>query len=576
MKKMIALLLAVSMAVSMTACGGSTAASSAAPAASGTASSASSGGAATAADDLAAKSKYPGTSDADMITINLQQEPPELNSTLTSDTASGVVLRETMSGLMKLDKNDKPIPDLAESYTVSDDKMTYTFKLRKDAKWSNGDPVTAKDYIFAWTTAMKKETASTYSFILTDNIKGGTDYFDGKIKEDGLGIKAPDDYTLVVTLTNPIPYALHLFSFQEYLPLNQKAYEAAGADKYAKDMSAFVTDGAYKMTEWVHNDHITLEQNPDYWDKANVGIPKIKMVMLADANTAMNSLKAGQLDFMTVNGDQLAQFQAEGQPVVTYSDGGNWYVQFNTKKAPFNNAKVRKAFGMAIDKDNFVKNVRKDGSIAATGIVPPATAGANGTKYDDARGDISLKYDKDQAKTLLDEGLKEVGMTKDQLKLVFLSSNSTAAVKDATYMQEQWKTNLGVNVELQPLAFKARVDAMNRNDFDFVYAGWAPDYNDPMTFLDLFTTNNGSNYGKYSSKDYDSLIDQARKEPDPVKRQNLLIKAETLAVQTDAPIFPLYYSVIPYTTSQKFTGGTYSAFQNWPGDYTDGAKLVKK
>lgn len=572
MKKILALLLAGVLALSATACGNNNKTTSAV---SGSASTASTASTAAANGDLS-KSKYKGTSDADMITVNLQQEPPELNSTMTTDANSAVILRETMAGLMKLDANDKPVLDLAESYTVSDDKLTYTFKLRKDAKWSNGDPVTAKDYVFGWTTAMTKATGSSYSFILTDNIKGGQDFYDGKIKADGLGIKAPDDYTLVVTFNYPIPYALHLFSFQTYLPLNEKAYKAAGADKYAKDVDKFVTDGAYTMTEWAHNDHITLTKNADYWDKDKVGIPKLKFVMLADANAVSNAFKANQLDYMTVNGDQLVQFKAEGQPVVTYADGGNWYVQYNTTRKPFTNAKVRKAFGMAIDRDSFVKNVRKDGSIAANGIVPPGIAGANGKEYNAARGDIALKYDLTQAKTLLDEGLKELGMTKDQLKLVFLSGNSTAAQKDATFMQEQWKKNLGVSIELKALPFKARVEAMNKNDFDFVYAGWAPDYNDPMTFLDLFTTTNGSNYGKYSSKDYDSLIDQARKEADPAKRQDLLIKAETLAVQTDAPIFPLYFSVIPYTTSSKFTGVTSSTFQTWPGDYTDGAKLTTK
>lgn len=570
MKKILALLLAGVMALSATACGNSNKTQSAASGAASTASTAAANG------DLST-SKYKGTPDADMITVNLQQEPPELNSTMTSDTASAVILRETVSGLMKLDANDKPVLDLAESYTVSTDKLTYTFKLRKDAKWSNGDPVTAKDYIFGWTTAMKKDTGSSYSFILTDNIKGGQDYFDGKIKEDGLGIKAPNDYTLEVTLNYPIPYALHLFAFQTYMPLNEKAYKAAGADKYAKDMDKYCTNGAYKMTEWTHNDHITLTKNADYWDKDKVGIPKLKFVMLADANAVLNAFKANQLDYMTVNGDQLAPLKATGQPVVSYADGGNWYVQYNTTRKPFTNAKVRKAFGMAIDRDSFVKNVRKDGSIAANGIVPPGIVGANGKEYNATRGDISLKYDLTQAKSLLDEGLKELGMTKDQLKLVFLTGNSTAAQKDAAFMQEQWKKNLGISsIELKALPFKARVEAMNKNDFDFVYAGWAPDYNDPMTFLDLFTTTNGSNYGKYSSKEYDSLIDQARKEADPAKRQDLLLKAETLAVQTDAPIFPLYFSVIPYTTSSKFTGVTSSAFQTWPGDYTDGAKLTTK
>lgn len=570
MKKILALLLAGVLALSATACGNNNKTTSTASGAASTASSS-----AAVNTDLST-SKYKGTAATDMITVNLQQEPPELNTTMTTDTASAVILRQTVSGLMKLDSNDKPIPDLAESYTVSADKLTYTFKLRQGVKWSNGEPVTAKDYIFAWTTAMTKATGSSYSFILTDNIKGGQDFYDGKIKADGLGIKAPNDYTLEVTFNYPIPYALHLFSFSTYMPLNEKAYKAAGADKYAKDKDTFVTNGAYKMAEWAHNDHITLEKNPDYWDKDKVGIPKLKLVMLTDANAVLNAFKANQLDYMTVGGDQLKQFRAQGQPVVTYADGGNWYVQYNTTRKPFTNAKVRRAFGMAIDRDSFVKNVRADGSIAANGIVPPGIAGANGKEYNATRGDIALKYDLTQAKSLLDEGLKELGMTKDQLKLVFLSGNSTGAQKDATFMQEQWKKNLGVSVEIKALPFKARVEAMNKNDFDFVYAGWAPDYNDPMTFLDLFTTTNGSNYGKYSSKDYDSLIDQARKEADPAKRQDLLIKAETLAVQTDAPIFPLYFSAIPYTTSSKFTGVSCTTFQSWPGDYTDGAKLTMK
>lgn len=575
MKKIIALLLAGAMMVSTTACGNNTA-SSAASGTGNTASAASSTGTgAVAAADLASKSKYAGTPDADMITINLVQEPPELNSMQTTDTASANILRETMAGLMKLDANDNPVPDMAESYTVSEDKKTYTFKLRKDAKWSNGEPVTSKDFVFAWTTAMKKSTASSYAFILIDNIKGGQDYYDEKIKEDGLGIKAPDDYTLEVTFVNPIPYALQLFSFQTYLPVNQKAFEAAGADKYAKDMDKFVTNGPYKMVEWVHDDHITLEKNPDYWDKDKVGIPKIKLVMMKDANATMNAFRAGQLDFMTLGADSLAQMQAQGQPYVTYADCSNWYVQYNTQRKPFNNAKVRQAFGMAIDRESFVKNVRKDGSIAAQGIVPPGIAGANG-EYAEARGDISLKYDPTKAKQLLEEGLKEVGMTIDQLKPVFISDNTTAAAKDTAFFQEQWKTNLGVSVELKPLTFKARVAAMNSGDFDFVYAGWAPDYNDAMTFLDLFTTNNGSNYGRYSSKEYDETIAAAAKEADVTKRQELLMKAEKLAVQQDAPVYPIYFSVIPYTTSQKFTGATLTGFQSWPGDYTDGAKLTKK
>ena len=570
---------AVSMALAacllLSACQGGAGSSS--TAASGTASKTASSAAASATGtaDLLTGNKYPGTPDSDMITINLQQEPPELNSMLTTDTASAVVLRETMSGLTKLDKDDKPVPDMATSWKVSDDKLTYTFELRKDAKWSNGDPVTANDFAFAWKTAMDPKTASQYGFIIADNIKGGDAFSTGKGSADQLGIKVVNDYELQVTLAKPIPYFLNLCAFQTYLPVNQKAYEKIGADKYAKDTDKIVTNGAYKISAWQHDNSITLEKNADYWDAANMGIPKIKMVMIADANTAMNALKAGQLDYTTLNADQIKMMKAQGQPTAAYVDDGIWYVQYNFKRKPFNNVKVREAFGLALDQNTFVKSVRADGSVAPTGIVPSGISGANGKLYTEAQGNIVPAYDAAKAKQLLNEGLKELGMTASQLKLTFLSSNATQAQKDAAYMQEQWKKVLGVSVDVKPLAFKARVDAMNKNDFDFVYAGWAPDYNDAMTFLDLFTTNNGNNYGKYSSTEYDDLIAKAEKESDAAKRQDYMMQAEKLAVTKDFVVSPLYFSVITYTTSAKFTGGISSGFQTWPGNYTDGAKLTK-
>lgn len=570
--------LALTACMLLSACqGGGGASSGAASAGSAASTAPASSGAAptTTGVDLVTGNKYKGTPDPDMITVNLVQEPAEMNSMLTSDSSASVILREIMAGLTKLDKNDNPVPDLATSWKVSDDKLTYTFELRKDAKWSNGDPVTAKDFAFAWTTAMDPKTASVYSFILADNIKGGDDFNGGKGTAAQLGIKVLSDYELQVTLARPIPYFLNLCAFQTYLPVDEKAYKTISGDKYAKDADKFVTDGAYKMTEWKHNDHITLTKNDDYWDKANVNIPKVKFVMINDQNATMNAFKAGQLDQMVLAKDPLAKFKAEGQPIATYNAGSNWYLEFNTKRKDFSNTKIRQAMGMAIDTKSFCDNVLKDGSLPATGLVPTAIAGANGKEYAEARGDISLKFDAAKAKSLLTEGLKEIGMTADQFKPVFITDNTTAAVRETTFMQEQWKTNLGVNVQLQPMAFKARVNAMHSKDFDIVMAGWSPDYNDAMTFLDMFMTKNGNNDPQYANPAYDDLIKKAAKESDAVKRQDILIQAEKMIVQQDCPVFPIWYEVTNYTTSGKFTGATVTAFQTRPGNYVT-AKFTGK
>ena len=547
MKKLAALLLAATMTVSLAACGGKD-------------------------KEAGGATSYPGTKDENMVTVDLRAEPPELNSLLTTDVASGDILRMTMAGLTKLDENDQPQPDLAESWEVSDDKTTYTLKLLKDAKWTNGEPVTANDFVYAWRLVCSQETASPYGFIVFDNLVNGNEVFSGELPPEELGVKALDDYTLEVKFENPIPYALHLFSFSTYFPVNQKAYEEIGAAAYAKDADKIVTNGAYVIEDWVHDDHVTLAKNPDYYNADDIAIEKVKYLMMKDTNTRMNAFKAGEVDAIDLSGEQIEQLKAEGVETKSYVDNGNWYFQYNTKSAGLNNAKIRRALGMAIDLKSLCENVRRDGSVPAEGVVPTGIAGADGKKFADARGNI-IEYNVEEAKKLFNEGLAEEGLTADALKLTLIVDDTSAAQKEAAFYQEQWKTALGLQVEITPMPFKARLAAMNDGNFDIVFAGWSPDYNDPMTYLDMFTTTNGNNYGKYSSEKYDALIADAMKETDPVKRQEMLVECENLLCNEDAPIFPLYYSTKPYVVSAKLQGVTRTGFQEW--DFQDGAKIVK-
>ena len=559
MKKILAMALASAMVLSLCACGNSGSGNT-----SGSDSSAGSDGTETASTAFA------GTADEDTYVIDLRAEPPELNSILTTDVASGDILREVMVGLYRLDANDTPVPDLAETTEVSDDGCTYTMTLRQDAKWSNGEPVTANDFVFSYQTICSKEAASSYAFIVYDNLLNGNEVYEGTKDPSELGVKALDDYTLQVTFENPIPYAEHLFSFASYYPMNQKAYEEIGADVYGDDVDKIVTNGPYTISEWTHNDHITLTQNPDFYDPDRCAVGTIKYLMMNDANTRMNAFQGGEVDCINISGDQITQAESLGAKVNSYVDNSNWYIQFNTQKSDkgLDNANIRLGLGMAIDSQSLCDNILKDGSVPATGLVPTTIAGANGEKYRDAAGDI-VGYDPDAAKEAFEKGLQETGLSADDLKLTFLCDDQSNAQKTAEFFQAQWKEVLGIDVEIVPQPFKSRLDSMDNGDFDMVYAGWSPDYNDPMTFLDMFTTTNGNNYGKYSNTQYDELIANAMKEADVVARQDMLIQAETLVTKTDAAVYPIYFSAVSYATSDKVQNMTRTGFQEF--DFTDAA-----
>lgn len=572
MKKLLALLLAGLMAVSAAGC-------SSAPSDSSSTSGDNSSTTSSESDTTDKKSNYPGTPDADMVTVDLRADVPDMNPTTTSDVASADILRMTTAGLYKLDENDQPVPDLAEETTVSDDGLTYTFKLRKDAKWNNGDPVTAHDFVYAWTIAMKKETASVYGFILYNNIKNGDKFFAGECKEEDLGCKALDDYTLEVTFNTPLAYALNLFAFQSYLPVNQKIYEAAGKNAdgtsmYNKDVDTMAYNGPYYISEWVHDDHITLTKNEDFYDADSIKIPKIKYTMMTDANTRLNAFQAGQVDCINVNAEQVKQLQTMNEPVYSYTDNGAWYFQYNLKgNKIMSNAKVRMALGNAIDPKAYVENVVANGSVVANGLVPTSINGANNGKYVDGRDDL-LDHDTAGAKALFDEGLKELGMTVDEIgTLEYVCDDQSGARKEAEYFQSQWEKVLGINVEIKPMAFKARLSVMETGDFDIVFAGWSPDYNDAMTFLDMFMIGNGNNYGKYEGKEYNDLMKQAMNEVDAAKRQEIMQQAETILIKEDCVVYPLYFSVVNYAKSNKISGMTRTGFQEF--DFCDGAEIVK-
>ncbi|MCI8441275.1 MAG: peptide ABC transporter substrate-binding protein [Provencibacterium sp.] len=583
MKRFFAALAALSLTLSMAACGNNSSAPSAssgadssAPASSAADSSAPSE--ASSAPAAQGTGLYPGTPDADMITINLGSEPPDMSTLTTDTTGSFNVLRHTMVGLTALDENDAPVPAIAESWESAPNdagvpNMKWTFHLSKDYTWNVsgaeyaqyvGKPVTAQDFIYAWTQVLTPATGAQYSY-MGFIFKNGEKFFNGECGIEEVGFKAIDDYTLEIELENPLAYLLSQMAFATFCPVNQEIYEAVGEDKYNRDAASMFCNGPYIMTDWIHNDSLVLAKNESYPKAADIKTPKVKMLMITDSNTALNAFRAGELDMIGLSGEQAMILEAEGQPLSTYADGSVWYFQFHTILKGLDNAKIRKALTMANDTDVFIKNILQDQSVPAYYFSSSSLNGVNGFFVDRLPNEgISFGFDKDAAKALLDEGLAEAGMTLDEFNALgysILTDDTDTALKNAQYFQEQWKQNLGVEIQIKQMTYKDRVAATHAKDYDISLFGWGPDYNDPMTFLDLWVTKGTNNDSEYSNPAYDELINQARAEADPATREGYFVECEKILNQ-DMPCGPIYTRMRFYVCSDKLTGMTRTTFQD--------------
>lgn len=510
-------------------------------------------------DNGTTASAYPGTAGTDSVTIDLGTEPPDLCTITTTDSTSMNVLRQCMENLVTLNNKDEVAPGVAESWDYDEATLTYTFHLR-DMTWSNGEAVTANDFAFAWKSLLDPKFASDYAYF-GFIIKNGEAVYNGEKDASTLGIKVVDDKTIQLTLERPTAYALSMLAFPSFAPMNQATYEKYG-DTYGTDADKIITNGAYKIASWTHESELVLEKNENYYDADKIAIPKVVFKMFTDRNTAMNEFKAGNLDMMLVNGDQSKMMKDEGWTVTGYDTGAVWYFEFNTKEAGIKNAKIRKALTMGVDVQSFITNIRKNNSTVATSFTPGAVgiAGLDNVKFKDMVG-VQITRDFTEAKKLLEEGLAEEGLTLDTFKPVMICDDTDTAQTNCAYFQEQWKTNLGVNVQITPMPFKSRLAAMSSHQFSIVLAGWSPDYNDPNTYLDMFVTGGGNNHGEYSSAAYDKDISDAANETDYTARAELL-KAAELQLLEDMPVGPLYWDVRDYICSAKLQGVYRSTFQD--------------
>ncbi|WP_079480635.1 peptide ABC transporter substrate-binding protein [Halobacillus salinus] len=472
-------------------------------------------------------------------------EIPTMDASLATDAVAFQWLGSTMDGLYRLGENAEPEPGIAKDHTVSDDALTWTFNLRDDAVWSNGDPVTAEDFVYAWQRAVDPDTGSEYGpYMMGGVIKNATDIAAGDTPVEELGVKAVDETTLEVTLEKPIPYFESLTTFGTFLPLNQAFVEEQG-DQYALEADTLLSNGPFVMTEWSHGEGWTLEKNEDYWDAENVKLSGINVKVVKDTATGVNLYETGEIDRAGLSAEFVDQyrtsedFRIEEEPVL-------FYLKMNQEANEIlGNVNARKAIQHVIDRQSMVDVILNNGSIPAVGDIPGnfVSHPESGEDFRELNGDL-VTNDVDKAQELWTTAKEELGI--DTAELNYLGGDTEVAKNLDAYIKDQLEKLEGLTVNVQSVPFQERLDRDTSMDYELQNSGWGPDYIDPNTFLNMWVTDGGNNKTGYANEDYDAMIEKANNElaQKPVERFELFLEAEKKLIQEDAVLAPLYQRAV--------------------------------
>ena len=544
-RKILAMVMALALlCATFAACGDTSGTSSSA----GTSSTASDSGDSSAAEEGETATGGSGG------TLNMRNtmEPTSLNTLLATYAYDFTPINAMIECLYRDDENDVPQPDGAETVDISDDKLVYTFHLREDATWSNGDPVVATDYEFAWQQALNPKVASDYAYMLYF-IHNAEPYFNGEVEWSEVGVKVIDEYTLEVTLDNPLPYATDLFAFPTLAPINQKFYEEVGADKYATDAEYFCCNGMYELTEWSHNSQIVFQKREDYWNADAVGPDEIVYKIITDSQAGLNSYLSREIDYTDLDsGEVVQQAEAAGFEVGVKPARSSYYLIVNTEDEFMSNQNLRLALAYSIDKQALVDTVYQNDNQPMTSFTPPAIMGANDSSFQEAlvaeRGEMYPgSGDLEKAQEYLQAALEELGCTVDELNLSIDCADDSLRRNCATFLQEQWRQNLGLeNITVNSMQTKQVAANRQSGDYCMSLGGWSPDYNDAINFLDLWVTDGGNNDSFWGNEEYYNLIAQATAEADEEVRQQYLFDAEEI-LAAEMPIIPLYWQCQNYS-----------------------------
>ncbi|MYL33878.1 peptide ABC transporter substrate-binding protein [Pontibacillus yanchengensis] len=475
-----------------------------------------------------------GGSEEKVLYMNNGVEPTSMNPPIGFDANSWNILNNVMEGLTRLGKDDTPQKATAESWEKSEDGTVYTFKIRDNAKWSNGDDVTAEDFEYAWKNLVDPETASPAAF-LAYFIEGAEAYNKGEGSRDDVMVEAVSEKELKVTLTSPTGFFINLTANPAFFPVNKEVAE--NNPEWYAEADTFVGNGPFKVTEWKHDSEMMMAKNENYWDKEAVNLDKVHWAMVNDPNTEYQMYKSGDLDSSAIPSDMADQL-LDSEDAVIEDQAGTYFYRFNVNKEPFQNKKIRKAFAMAINQKEIVDYVTKNKEEAAYGFVSPGFTSPSGEDFREHNGKM-VEPNPEKAKQLLEEGMKEEGY--DELPAVTLNYNTSESHKAiAETMQQMYKKNLGVDIELANAEWNVFLQNQKDLKHQLSRSSFLADYADPVNFLESFVTDSTMNRTGWSNEEYDKLIEKAKNETNDEKRWEYMYEAEKVLFE-EMPIFPIHY-----------------------------------
>lgn len=455
-------------------------------------------------------------------------EPEYLDPGLVADSTSHQIVLGLFEGLVEHDPKDlHPVPAVAERWTISDDKKVYTFFLRKNARWTDGQPVTARDFVYSWKRVLDPETASRFAFALYF-IKNGKPYNKGELKDPAqLGFKALDDFTLQVVLENPTPFILDLMCYPSFRPVRKEAVEKHGPRWIHPEN--IISNGPFKLQSWTPYKEITVVKNPSYWDAEQVRLAGIRYYPIEDVETGLKMYEAGELDNVYQIPNMKLPLLRGRADLLSGPHLSKYYYNLNVERPPLTDKRVRQALAMAIDRAVLTDEYLHDSAFPSSSMVPHRPAG-----YPPAPG---LEFNPEKANRLLDEaGYKD----RNTFPVLTIKYNTLEGHKIiAQVIQQMWKKHLGIQVKLHNEEWKSFLKTVHARDYEVARQGWIADYPDPMTFLDLFASYSSHNDTGWNHPEYDQWLAKALKESDTGQRFSHLRKAEELLLE-ESPIIPIY------------------------------------